>query len=91
MSGLVNGLQNRLRRFESARHLTKKFGNLDKQRVSDFLFCQDWKICDAFVTHNKMTQEDIFNENLDIYPENLDKYALFPGNEFVGSKRSVSR
>ncbi len=24
MSGLVNGLQNRLRRFESARHLTKK-------------------------------------------------------------------
>ena len=26
---------------ESARHLTGKFGNLDKKRVSDFLFCQD--------------------------------------------------
>ena len=70
MSGLVNGLQNRLRRFESARHLTEKFGNLDKQRVSDFLFCQDWKICDAYVAHNKMALEDITNKNLDIYPEN---------------------
>ena len=53
MSGLVNGLQNRLRRFESARHLTEKFGNLDKQRVSGFLFCKDWRICSAFVAHNK--------------------------------------
>ena len=70
MSGLVNGLQNRLRRFESARHLTGKFGNLDKQRVSDFLFCQDWKFCDAYVAHNKMAPEDITNKNLDIYPEN---------------------
>ena len=70
MSGLVNGLQNRLRRFESARHLTGKFGNLDKQRVSEFLFSQDWKIFDAFVAHNKMAQEDITNKNLDIYPEN---------------------
>ena len=91
MSGLVNGLQNRLRRFESARHLTGKFGNLDKQRVSDFLFCQDWKICDAFVAHNKMAQEDITNKNLDIYPENRNKYTVFPENEFIGSKRLVSR
>jgi hypothetical protein len=38
-----------------------------------------------------MAPEDITNKNLDIYPENLDKYALFPGNEFIGSKRLVSR
>ena len=38
-----------------------------------------------------MTQEDIFNENLDIYPDNQNKHALFPGNEFIGSKRLVSR
>ena len=34
MSGLVNGLQNRLRRFESARHLTKR--ESQKQRFSFF-------------------------------------------------------
>ena len=28
MSGLVNGLQNRLRRFESARHLREKWNSL---------------------------------------------------------------
>ena len=38
-----------------------------------------------------MTQEDITNKNLDIYPENRNKYTVFPENEFVGSKRSVSR
>ena len=38
MSGLVNGLQNRLRRFESARHLTDKLGNLDKKGLPSFLF-----------------------------------------------------
>ena len=35
MSGLVNGLQNRLRRFESARHLTKKSS---LKRAALFLF-----------------------------------------------------
>ena len=39
MSGLVNGLQNRLRRFESARHLLIKFWNHNTERVSElFLF-----------------------------------------------------
>ena len=30
MSGLVSGLQNHVRRFESARYLKKKFGNFTK-------------------------------------------------------------
>ena len=39
MSGLVNGLQNRLQQFESARHLKRKSRNL-KYRVSGFLFSE---------------------------------------------------
>ncbi len=35
MSGLVNGLQNRLRRFESARHLTR---SNQQQLVAFFIF-----------------------------------------------------
>ena len=31
MSGLVNGLQNRLQQFESARHLKVKSRNIDKK------------------------------------------------------------
>ena len=38
MSGLVNGLQNRLRRFESARHLTTNSRNSDKQRIPRVFF-----------------------------------------------------
>ena len=34
MSGLVNGLQNRLRRFESARHLTRS----NQQQLVAFLY-----------------------------------------------------
>ena len=37
MSGLVNGLQNRLQQFESARHLRGKSRNPDLQRASGFL------------------------------------------------------
>ena len=36
MSGLVNGLQNRLRRFESARHLEAKSGIPLNKGVPDF-------------------------------------------------------
>ena len=38
MSGLVNGLQNRLQQFESARHLARRIGNLYERKVSDSLF-----------------------------------------------------
>ena len=38
MSGLVNGLQNRLRRFESARHLSKAKRKLKKKFFSLFLY-----------------------------------------------------
>ena len=38
MSGLVNGLQNRLRRFESARHLRRNSQNPDKQRILRVFF-----------------------------------------------------
>ena len=29
--------------------------------------------------------------DLNIYPENRNKYTLFSGNEFIGNKRLVSR
>ena len=45
MSGLVNGLQNRLRRFESARHLTSNSQNLDKQRILRVFIFTDMKNC----------------------------------------------
>ena len=38
MSGLVNGLQNRLRRFESARHLSKAKRKLKNYFFSLFLY-----------------------------------------------------
>ena len=38
MSGLVNGLQNRLRRFESARHLVNNSEIPVDKGVSEFLF-----------------------------------------------------
>ena len=31
------------------------------------------------------------HEVLHIYPENWNKYTVFPGNEFIGSKRLVSQ
>ena len=40
MSGLVNGLQNRLRRFESARHL-KKAGSSVKRTSGFLIICQN--------------------------------------------------
>ncbi len=41
MSGLVSGLQNRVRRFESARNLNDKTLITDKQVVSVLLFAQN--------------------------------------------------
>ena len=41
MSGLVSGLQNRVRRFESARNLNGKTLITDKQVVSVLLFAQN--------------------------------------------------
>ena len=41
MSGLVSGLQNRVRRFESARNLNSKTLITDKQVVSVLLFAQN--------------------------------------------------
>ena len=38
MSGLVNGLQNRLQQFESARHLSKAKRKLKKKFFSLFLY-----------------------------------------------------
>ena len=38
MSGLVNGLQNRLQQFESARHLSKAKRKLKKKFFSIFLY-----------------------------------------------------
>ena len=40
MSGLVNGLQNRLQQFESARHLSKAKRKLKKKFFSLFLYPQ---------------------------------------------------
>ena len=47
MSGLVYGLQNRLRQFESARHLTEISEILVNKGVSEFLFVSILK----FVAH----------------------------------------
>ena len=60
MSGLVNGLQNRLRRFESARHLHKEGENPNQYGVLAFLFSTNRSSCvlfldkDAFYFRNSL-------------------------------------
>ena len=58
MSGLVNGLQNRLRRFESARHLTTNSRNPLFIEVSGVFFLANFKFCSAFVAHNKKAEDN---------------------------------
>lgn len=50
MSGLVNGLQNRLRRFESARHLKSK---VNRKRVHTTLFFYIIKYCTSHIASTR--------------------------------------
>ena len=60
MSGLVNGLQNRLQQFESARHLSKNRQNLHRQRgLGGFLFMQCEKTSSSEKNTHGVDQKNI--------------------------------
>ena len=66
MSGLVNGLQNRLQQFESARHLPTNSRNPDKQMVSGVYFFHQVKICIKNVSKIVARQPPRYRNSIDI-------------------------
>ena len=64
MSGLVSGLQNRVRRFESARNLNYHFKALESQVLSGAYFL--WVPIGVPILEHRVTQHDVSIEHENI-------------------------
>ena len=92
MSGLVNGLQNRLRRFESARHLRSKIKGIflvskESQNGLSFYFKHNTNIIHYLLKNNTLSAYIL---PLTIHLVSLSMINKYPQVTFVYDRRKIA-